>query len=128
MEILLVVSDRRVRDQVKVGLQQWPEFHVTWGEGYSAINDLRQHHYDCVFLEIDADKREGLKLLQHMRSFDRTTEVVVITSGKQAREMAGEKSRLNIVAFLHVPIDVAEFFRLVGRFRARRRELEAMRR
>ena len=123
MEILLIVRDRLIRDQVKVGLQQFPEFNVTVGEGYAAVNEVRQHHYDSVFLAVDPS--EGLRLLEHLRSFDRTTEVVVITTERNARDLSTEKARLNINSFLHTPIDVTEFFRLVGRFRERKREPEA---
>jgi len=119
MEILLVVSDRLIRDQVKVGLQQFPEFSVMWGEGYAAINQARQTKYDCVFLEIPPQAQDGTRLLQHLRSFDTTTELVVITSERSARDMAKDKSAYNIAAFLHTPIDVAEFFRMVARLRAR---------
>jgi DNA-binding NarL/FixJ family response regulator len=127
MDILLVVRDKLVRDQVKVGLQQFPEFSVTTGEGYAAINELRQRHCDCVFVASDPTDGEGLRLLNHLRSFDRTTEVVPIATERHARDMAGEKTRLNITAFLHTPIQPAEFFRLVGRLRARKLEADARR-
>ena len=83
------------------------------------VNELRQRQYDCLFLAVDPNDRESLHLLQHLRSFDKTTELVVITSERSARDMAGDKSRLDIAAFLHTPIDVTQFFRLVGRLRAR---------
>jgi DNA-binding NtrC family response regulator len=119
MDILLVVRDCLMRDQIKVGLQQFEDFTVTTGEGYSAINDLRQVHYDCVFLEIDPRDQEGRRLFSHLRSFDRTTEVVVVTVPRHAKELAGEKTKMNIVSFLHRPINVTDFFRLVGRLRSR---------
>lgn len=120
MDILLVCREKLIRDQVKVGLQQFPEFGVTVGEGYAALNQLRQRHYDCVFLSMDPDDAEGLRLLNHLRTFDRTTEVVPITTKRHARDLAGEKTRLNIAAFLHTPIQPDEFFRVVGRLRDRR--------
>ncbi len=126
MEVMLVVREKLVRDQIKVGLQQFPEFTVTAGEGYAAINEARQHHYDCIFLSVDPQSREGLRLLQHLRSFDRTTEVVVVTTDRHARDMAQEKGKLN-VSFLTTPINVTEFFRLVARFRARKLEQEPAR-
>ena len=39
----------------------------------------------------------------------------------------GKESKMNITAFLHTPIRVTEFFRLVGRLRSRRLEAEARR-
>ena len=85
---------------------------------------LRQREFDCVFLAVDPHDREGLRLLHHMRSFDRVTECIVVTHERAAKDMAGEKSRLNISSFLHVPVDVRQFFRLVGRFRERWLEAE----
>ena len=64
MEILLVAEDRLVRDQVKVGLQQFPEFSVTTGEGYAAINEARQREFDCVFLGVDFAGTDGFRLLE----------------------------------------------------------------
>lgn len=123
MEILLVERDHLVRDQVKVGLQQFQEFVVRWGEGYSAINEVRQRSYDCAFIGIDGRKGEGLRLLEHLRSFDRTIEVVVLTSARTARDLAKEKTRLNIHSFIHTPLDAKEFFRFMGRFRERLQEV-----
>jgi len=120
MNILLVESDHLIRDQVKVGLQQFPGYQVTCGEGYSAINELRQKTYDCVFLGVPSQGDEGRRLLDHLRSFDRSTEVVVISSGRAAKDLGSEKNRLGISGFVHAPVDPQEFFRFCGRFRERR--------
>ena len=45
--------------------------------------------------------------------------------GRHPKDLATEKSKLNIAAFLHPPIRVTDFFRLVGRMRARKLEAEA---
>lgn len=117
-------KDRLVRDQIKVGLQQFSEFTVTWGEGYAAINELRQRPYDVVFVGCDNKDDECVRLLKHLRSFDRTTEVIVISGQRTARELHAEKTKMNISGFLQTPINVVEFFRVVGRLRARRQENE----
>lgn len=122
MEILLVESDRHVRDQVKVGLQQFPEFNVTCGEGYAALNELRQSRFDCVFIGIDPNASDGLNLLDHMRSFDRSTDLVVMATARHAKGMAGIKARYGITGFVHTPLVVEDFFRFLGRFRERRQE------
>ncbi len=127
MEILLVERDHLVRDQVKVGLQQFPEFTVTWGEGYAAINELRQRDYDVVFLGMPEKLEEGIRLLEQLRSFDRTTELVVIATDRQSRDMANEKARSNITAFLHRPLSASDFFRMVARLLERRQESEVTR-
>ncbi|MDP6930895.1 MAG: response regulator [Planctomycetota bacterium] len=127
MEILLVAEDRLVRDQVKVGLQQFPEFSVTTGEGYAAINEARQREFDCVFLGVDFAGTDGFRLLEHIRSFDAEVYVVAITSRDRIRELQAEKSRLNLTAILGTPIDASEFFRLVGMLRSRRLESKTAR-
>ena len=119
MDILLVESDHLIRDQVKVGLQQFPEFKVTWGEGYPGINLMRMKSYSYVFLGIPSQDHDGLRLLRHMRSFDQQTDVIVITTQRAARDLAKDKSRLGIYAFLTTPIDVTDYFRLVSRLKAR---------
>jgi DNA-binding NtrC family response regulator len=120
MEVLLVEKDPLVRDHVKVGLQQFPEFHVTVGTGYAGINELRSRHFDCVFLGVDPRQKDTVKLLHHMRSFDTTTELFVMTAPRNVRDMAVDKSKYSIHSFLPTPIEVREFFGLLGRFLERR--------
>ncbi len=122
MEVLLVEKDPLVRDQVKVGLQQIPEFHVTVGAGYAGINEIRSKHFDCVFLGVDPRQKDTVKLLHHLRSFDTTTEVFVLTAPRNVRDMAVDKSKYNIHSFLQTPINVRELFGLLGRFLERRTE------
>jgi DNA-binding NtrC family response regulator len=120
MEALLIVKDPLVRDQVKVGITQFPEFAVTVGTGYEGLNELRLKTFDCVFLGVDPRDKETMRWLQHMRSFDKTTELIVLTGGHQMKELSAEKSRYDIHSFLQTPLAVKEFFAFVGRFLERR--------
>jgi DNA-binding NtrC family response regulator len=122
MEVLLIEKDPLVRDHVKVGLQQFPEFHVTVGDGYAGVNELRSKPFDCVFLGVDPKQKDTVKLLHHLRSFDRTTELVVLTAAQNVKDMAVDKSKYNIHTFLQTPIEVKEFFGFLGRFLERRTE------
>lgn len=124
MEVLLVEKDPLVRDVVKVGLQQFPEIHVTVGSGYAGINEARSRHFDAVFLGVDPRQKDTVKLLHHLRSFDTSTELFVLTDPRNVRDMAVDKSKYDIHAFLQTPIDVKEFFGLLGRFLDRRTERE----
>ena len=120
MEILLVEKDPLVRDRVKVGLQQFPEFTVTVGDSYLGVNELRQRAFDCVFLGVDPRDQDSMLLLQHLRSFDMATELVVMTPLRSLKDMQSFKSRYNITAFLQTPIDLKEYFGFLGRFLERR--------
>jgi DNA-binding NtrC family response regulator len=119
MDILLIEKDPLVRDQLKVGLQQFPEFQVTVGMGYRGINELRNQAFDGVFVGIDPKDKESSGLLQHLRSFDRTTELVVLAAPRSLKDMAADKGRFDIYTFLQTPIDPRELFEFIGRFRER---------
>jgi DNA-binding NtrC family response regulator len=119
LEILLVEKDPMVRDHVKVGLQQFPEFSITAGTGYGGVNHLRAQSFDCVFLGIDPRDKESSGLLKHLRSFDKQTEVVVVTAARNVKDMAADKARYDVHTFLATPIDPRELFNFIGRFRER---------
>ncbi len=125
MEVLLVEKNPLVRDLVKVGLQQFPEFQVTVGVGYAGINEMRSKHFDCVFLGVEPKEKDTVKLLHHLRSFDTTTELFVMTGAQNVRDMAVDKAKYNVHTFLQTPIEVKEFFGLLGRFLERRTERQS---
>jgi DNA-binding NtrC family response regulator len=125
MEVLLVEKDPLIRDQVKVALQQFPEFHVTVGTGHAGINELRSRTFDCVFLGVDPRQKDTVKLLHHLRSFDTGTELFVLTAPRNVKDMAVDKTKYNIHTFVQTPIVVRELFGLLGRFRERRAEKQA---
>ncbi|MCB9877026.1 MAG: hypothetical protein H6835_05425 [Planctomycetes bacterium] len=120
MEVLLVEKDPLIRDQVKVGLQQFDEFHVTVGQGIAGVNEARSRMFDCVFLGVDPRQKDTTKLLQHLRSFDTTTELFVLTDPRNVKDMAVDKGRYDIHSFVATPIVVRDFFGLLGRFLERR--------
>lgn len=119
MEILLITSDTLLRDQIKVGLQQFPEFRVTCGENFSGVNMLRSAAFDHVFLELGNTPQDSLTLLKHLRSFDRETDAVALADARTIKDLGREKQRYGLTAFLHSPLDPNEFFKLVARIRAR---------
>jgi DNA-binding NtrC family response regulator len=122
MEVLLVEKDPLVRDHVKVALQQFPEFHVTVGAGHAGINELRGRMFDCLFLGVDPRHKDTVKLLHHLRSFDTTTELFVLTAPRNVKDMAVDKSKYNVHSFVQTPVVVRELFGLLGRFLERRTE------
>lgn len=120
MDILLITSDNLLRDRIKVGLQQFPEFRVTCGESFPGVNVLRTVDFDLVFLQLGESTKECLILLKHLRSFDTKTEVVCLADDRTIRDLGREKQRNGINAFLNIDLDVTEFFRLIARLRDRR--------
>ncbi|MCA8966697.1 MAG: hypothetical protein KDC48_17585, partial [Planctomycetes bacterium] len=76
----------------------------------------------CVFLGVEPTDPATVKLLNHLRSFDTTTELFVLTGAQNVRDMAVDKSKYQIHSFLQTPIEPKEFFGLLGRFLERRTE------
>ena len=68
MNFLLIESDPLVRDQVKVGLQQFSDFNVTVGVGYRGVNELHSSGFDCVLVGLEGPDPESMRLLQHLRT------------------------------------------------------------
>ena len=126
MDILLITSDKLLRDQVKVGLQQYPEFRVTCGESFPGINLVRTVDFDLVFLELGHNAQDSLLLAQHLRSFDKTTELVALADDQMTKDLGPHKQKHGITAFLSNPLDVTEFFRLISRIRSRREEADGV--
>lgn len=122
MEVLLVEKDPLVRDQVKVALQQFPEFHVTVGTGHAGVNEMRGRTFDAVFLGVDPRQKDTVKLMHYLRSFDATTELFVLTSPRNLRDMAVDKTKYNVHSFVQTPVVARELFGLIGRFLERRTE------
>ena len=96
MDILLVEKDRLVRDQVKVGLQQFPDLKITTGEGYGGLNLLRQRSFDLLFLGLPGELVAARKMLEYFRSIDKSTDLVLVAPAKLTRDLAQERSRFNI--------------------------------
>jgi len=119
MQILLVESDHLVRDQVKVGLQQFPEFAVTCGEGYAGINLIRQRDFDAVILGMPADVREGRRMIEHLRAVRPSLDLILIAPERMAKDFGADKQRFDVWSILTTPINVTDFFRLVSRVRER---------
>jgi DNA-binding NtrC family response regulator len=119
VEILIIERDKVIRDQLKVGLQNFRQFSVECCEGFSGVNRARQKTFDYVFIGLNPQDQEGAGLLKAFRDLDKDTDVVIVTTHRQSKLMSGDKMRFNIFAFLGVPIDVREFFRVVARFKPR---------
>lgn len=121
MEVFVIERDKLIRDRVVVGLQQFPEFEVTTGTGYSAVDEVRQRDHEVVFLGVDElGNSEGMQLLDYLRELGRPIDIVVMTPESNVRELAKQKARFNITSILTAPIEPTEFFRVVARLRERR--------
>ncbi len=119
MNVLLIESDKIVRDQIKVGLECIQEITVEIADGFSAVNRARQASFDYIMIGHDPDQQDGLTEVHNLREFDLETSVILITPARQAKNLSKERTRLNIYSCLNRPINERDFFRLVTRMRER---------
>lgn len=117
MRILIIESSKVVRDQILVGLQNFPEFAVEASQGFAGLNKARQNRYDCVFIGARLDSDMGREFLDHFRATDSTTDLVLVTSTRKVKGHLALRARYDVFSILYVPIDPKEFFRVVARLR-----------
>jgi DNA-binding NtrC family response regulator len=117
VNILVLIRTKPIRDQVVVGLQNFSEFSVEVGEGFSGLNRTHQKQFDAVFIGCSDGESEGLQMIERFRSYDEKTELVAVSDVKQAKLLTSQRSRFNITSILQVPVDPEDFFRVVARLR-----------
>ena len=120
MDTLLVVDDPLVRDLVKVALQQFPEVCVVHGRGHAGVDLARGRQFDCVIVGGAPDAAAATKLMRHLRSFDEDAALFVLAAGPAIKELAADKSKYDVHAFLPTPLSVKELFGTIARFVERR--------
>lgn len=124
MDILVIESNKRVRDQIVVGLQNFPEFAVDTGEGFGGLNLTRGKRYDAIFLGTTCVPDDaGMQMLDSFRQSDTETDVILVTPSRKAKGHHQLRARYDVFAMLYCPIEARDFFRLVARLR--RREVAA---
>lgn len=98
---------------------------VTWDEavdGVDALRKLRRVNYDCIFVDVNMPRIDGLKLIERIRSHEtaHAPRIVVVTtqSGERDRERA---LALGADAYVVKPIKLPEITALLRRLLARDR-------
>lgn len=123
MDVLVIESDKRIRDQIVVGLQNFPEFAVDTGEGFGGLNLTRGKSYDFVFIGTNCSDDQGMQLVESLRQQDNDTDLILVTSSKKVKAHQQLRARYDVLALLYAPIEPQDFFRMVARLR--RREITA---
>ncbi len=117
MNVLVLIKNKRIRDQIVVGLQNYPEFAVEVAEGFSGLNRVRQKDFDAIFLSDIGPESSGQQMLERLREFNQDTDVVVVADPKKAKNLLASRTKYNLLSVLQDPLDVDDFFRLVARLR-----------
>jgi len=86
MRILLVEDDRMLGDGLQAGLTQ-AGYAVDWlRDGEAAVAALSTESFAAVVLDLGLPKRDGLSVLQWLRSRHDTTPVLILTARDQLED------------------------------------------
>lgn len=86
MRILLVEDDRLLGDGLKAGLSQ-SGFAVDWvRDGEAAVAALAAESFAAVVLDLGLPRRDGLSVLQWLRSRNDATPVLILTARDQLED------------------------------------------
>lgn len=92
---ILVVDDSGFarRALIKLINEQLEGWEVTdTGDWKQAVSLFRQHQPDLVFLDLTMPDVRGEEILEEIRSFDRTSKIIVVSADIQ------QKTRENVMA------------------------------
>jgi len=119
MDALVLIEDAAVRDNVLVGLRNVPGIKPEAPLGFPNIDRAKRRAYHAIFIDHDPNRGGANDRLQRIHELAPKAEVVVVAESRATRALAPERARLKIAAFLDLPLNVTEFFRLAVRLRKR---------
>ncbi len=92
--------------------------NVVWDEavdGVDALRKLRRVAYDCVFVDVNMPRIDGLKLIERIRTHEgKRPRIVVVTTHRAERDRERAMA-LGADAYLIKPIKLPEIASLVRR-------------
>ncbi len=119
MDVLILERDKLIRDQILVGLQNFPEFAVDLGEGFGGLNMTKQKDYHCVVIGTNLQDDNGMELVETFCQHEHESDLVLVTTTRRAKSHQSLRARYDVFSILYAPLDPREFFRLVARLRRR---------
>jgi hypothetical protein len=119
MESLVLIEDPFVRDMIVVGLRNIPGCRAESPSGIPDVGRAKRRAFDTVFIDHDPNRGSSVGRLNKLREIAPTAEIVVVAEERVVKSLSGERARLNLSAFVELPINVREFFKLGVRLRRR---------
>ena len=126
MRIAICDDDPLCLDHAKKIIERWAEqntVNLVLFRYESADNLLRAHEktpFDALFLDICMPYFSGMDLAHELRAFDKTTDIVFLTSSP---DFAVESYRVSAFDYLLKPVSEADIFATLERLHAARMQL-----
>lgn len=118
MKALVVVDDPVLKDQIQVGLEEFGDIEAEFETGIMVLDRVRRTDYGFLFLVLDQYSRAESEFLDKLEEADPDLDILLMASDVAIRHVKEERSRSQILGFLHRPLRAVEFFRGVSRARS----------
>jgi len=128
--LLVVEDDPDLREAWVSGLERAGFTLASAADGEQALAVLARDEFDAVILDLRIPRRDGIQVLQAMRSDGHDAEVIIVT-GHAEIETAIEALKLKAFDYVTKPFRIAELVQVVSRaaeHRRLRRENRVLRR
>ena len=119
--ILVVDDEEGMRDFLSIFLQREGHEVQTVGDGEAAVEMIKSNSYDLVITDLKMPKMDGLEVLQHIRSMNVDSGVILITA-YASTETAVDAMKDGAFDYIAKPFDVEEMKEVVNGALSRRRK------
>ena len=130
LRLLVVEDEQELRNILVQGLARRGFIVAAASDGDAALGMLADQEYDLVVLDVRIPRRDGIQVLQQMRTDGHDAEVIIVT-GHSDVETAIEALKLHAFDYLTKPFQMAELLQAVTRaaeYRRLRLENRSLRR
>jgi DNA-binding NtrC family response regulator len=124
VEALVLIEDPALRDVVAVGLRNVPGCKADCPNSAADPARAKRRSFDAIFTDHDPNKDPSLTRLTRLRDAAPNAEIIVVAEKRIVESLATDRSRLRLGAFLEVPLDLREFFKVGMRLAKRTRKLD----
>lgn len=83
-------------------------------DGEEALNMYEQNEYDCIVLDLLMPKKDGVEVLEELKTKENSTPVIVLTADIQEKRRE-QCIELGANEFLNKPINKSEFMEAINR-------------
>jgi len=118
MEILLADDDNKILKSLTNILSQQGHNCKTSSDGYEAVNEYKKNSYDCVLLDIEMPKMNGIEAARTLLSINPDLSVIMVTAFKD-HDIIRSTMRIGAYDYLVKPVLPEELGRVLEKVKER---------
>lgn len=120
--ILIVDDDADIRESFEAALQAEGALTLTAADGNEAIRIVSEDPPELVVLDMMLPKRSGFLVLEHIKGYEESPAVIMVTANEGKRHQAYASS-LGVDEYLQKPVPLAKLIETAASLLARRDEV-----